>query len=304
MTGRLENGEAWANVRPGGRAGPRAAAPRFVLTLVAMAGLVSLAVLPGRPARGQDDWDAGKRQANQRDIEEEAGFRGAVMGQEDFDRWAFEGKTRQQIEQTLVELLATQVESVARACTLSDAQKRKLELAGRGDVKRFSRSVDQVKEKFRQVGQDQQKFNDIAREVFPLQLKMQTGVFGESSLYRKILKQTLDREQSDRYEQQERQRRKFRYEARIELVLSNLEAAIPLRAEQRQQLVKLLVDETEPPKVFGQYDYYAVLYQASKLGEAKFKSILDDAQWQTLKRAIDQSKGVERHLQAGGVGFF
>ncbi len=271
---------------------------RLLLSLIVMAGMVSPDALRGRLAWGQDDWDAGKQAANQPDRRNVMGP--AMMGQADFDRWVSGGKTREQMEQTLQSLLALQVDSAARTCGLSDAQRNKLELAGRGDVKRFSRSVEQLKEKFREVGQDQQKFNDIVREVSPLQVKMQTGIFGDSSLYRKILKQTLDRAQSDRYEQQERQRRKFHYEAKIELAVSNLEATLPLRAEQRQRLVRLLLDETEPPKKFGQYDYYVVLFQARKLGEAKLKPIFDDAQWQTFKRTLDQFQGIEEHLRLNG----
>ncbi len=138
------------------------------------------------------------------------------------------------------------------------------------------------------------------REVSPLQIKMQSGVFGDSSLYQKILKQTLDPEQSARYEQQERERRKFRYEAIIEQAMSQLGTTIPFRTEQRQRLVKLLLDETEPPKAFGHSDYYVVLYQASKLEEAKLRPIFDDAQWQSLKRSLDQSRGMEQFLRRNG----
>jgi hypothetical protein len=298
MTGSLGIGRARKIARAAWCSRLRPAMLRFVVSLVVMAGMVSPDVLRGRPAWGQDDWDAGKQAVNQPAARV---VMGPVMAQDDFDRWVSGGRTRDQIEHTFESLLALQVESVTRACELSDAQRAKLELAGRGDMKRFSRSLEQLKEKFRQVGQDQQKFNEIAQQVFPLQMKMQTGIFGDSSLYRKIVKQTLNPEQSVLYEQQERQRRMFRYEAKIELVMSNLETTIPLRAEQRQRLVKLLLDETEPPKESsGQYDYYVVLCQARKLGEAKLKPIFDDAQWQTLKRALDQSRGIEQHLRLNG----
>jgi hypothetical protein len=292
-------GGAWKIARAARRICLRPAVLRFVLSLVVMAGVVSPDLLHSRLAWGQDDWDTRKQAVNQPPGRIVMGP--VVMRQVDFDRWVSGGKTRDQIEHNLELQLALQVESVAGTCGLSDVQRRKLELAGQGDVKRFSRRVDQLKEKFCQVGQDQQKVNEIVREASPLQLKMQTGVFGDSSLYRKILKQTLDQGQSVRYEQQERQRRKFRYEAKIELVMSNLETTIPLRAEQRQRMVKLLLDETEPPKDFGNYDYYIVLYQARKLGEAKLKPIFDDAQWQTLKRTLDQSQQIERQLKLNGL---
>ena len=133
-----------------------------------------------------------------------------------------------------------------------------------------------------------------------LQIKLQSGVYGDSSLFQKVLRQTLNREQSVRYEQLERERRKFRYEANIKLALSNFENSIALRTEQRQRLVKLLLDETEPPKTFGRYDFYYVLFQAGKLGEVKLRPIFEDSQWQSLKEVIDEYKEYEGLLKSEG----
>lgn len=276
---------------------PRAALLRLAVGLVVMLGMVAGSVLPGRGAWGQDDWDAGKKAARQPN----EGMMGMqVMAPADFDRWVSNGKSTDQMRRTLESLLTLQVDSAARTCGLSDIQKKNLELAGYGDVKRLTRSVEELKEKFRGVGQDQKKFNDIAQEVSLLQTKMNSGVFGESSLYRKTLNETLDRDQAARYEQADLERRRFRYEAKIEVFLSNLETTLPLRAEQRQQLVKLLLAETKPPKKFGQMDHYIVMYQIRTLGEAKLKPLFDDAQWQTLKRILDASRGIEQHLRLNG----
>jgi hypothetical protein len=216
-----------------------------------------------------------------------------------FDQWVLGGKTRDQLDRVLKSQLTLQVDSVSRACELSAAQREKLDLAGEGDAKRLYHTIDQLRERFPEAGQDQQKYNTIINEASMLQMKMQSGIYDDSSLFQKVLRQTLNREQSLRYEQQERERRKFRYEAKIELVLSNLENSISLRAEQRQRLVKLLLDETEPPKKFGQYDFYIVLFQAGKLGEAKLKPILDDAQWQSFKKVLDRYQGMGQFREAG-----
>jgi hypothetical protein len=229
----------------------------------------------------------------------------------DFDQWVLGGKTRDQIEREVKSQLALRVESVTRACELSAAQREKLLLAGEGDLKRLHHTIEQFRERFREAGQDQQKISAVIGEVSTLQIKMQSGIYDDSSLFQKLLRQTLNREQSARYDRQERERRKFRYEAKIELVLSNVENNISLRTEQRQRLVKLLLDETEPPKKFGQYDFYIVFIQMGRLGEAKLRPILDAAQWQSLKTVLDQYRGMERFLQQqeflppqGGGGFF
>jgi len=292
MTSSRGQGAAGQNVR--------AAARRWGLGLAVAAGMILSAALAARPARGQDDWDAGQPAPKQPGEQFAVAPGQWCMPLEQFDQWVLGGQTRDQVERSLQSQLDMQVDSAARTCGLSDAQSRKLTLAAHGDVKRFLQSIDQLKEKYRQLGQDQQTFNKIAQEVLPLQMKMQTGLFDDASLYRKVLVQTLDHGQSLRYEEEDRQRRKFRYEAKIELVLCNLENMIPLRAEQRQRLVKLLLDETQPPKKSGQMDFYVVLYQAGKLGEAKLKPLFDDGQWPAFKKMLDQARGFEYHLKANG----
>ena len=197
---------------------PRPPTLRSVLSLLLTAGMVLLSGLHGRVARGQDDWDVGKKAVDRPNQQ------GRIV-LPDFDQWVLRGKTRDQLERVLKSQLALQVDSVDRACALSGAQREKLQLAGDGDLKRLSRTIEQLREKFREVGQDQEKFQTIAGEALTLQMKMQSGVYDESSLFQKVLRQTLSREQSARYEQQERERRKFRYEGKIELVVANLETA-------------------------------------------------------------------------------
>ena len=84
------------------------------------------------------------------------------------------------------------------------------------------------------------------------------------------------------------------------MVLSNLENSIVLRADQRQRLVKLVLDETEPPKKFGQYDFYVVLFQLARLEDEKVKPILEDAQRQSLKKFCNRYQGLERMLRTQG----
>lgn len=266
--------------------------------LVVLVAIASCAGLDIRRGCGQDDWDAARKVPGQPGAE----FMVApVMGQVDFNQWVYGGRNSDQVQRTLETLLALRIEAIARQCKLSGEQKKRLELAGHGDLVRLTRSVESLRDKYHQVGQDQQKFQEFAQQVGPVQLKLQTGVFGENSLFSKTLKRTVNPEQSALYEQEELQRRKFRYEAKIELVVAMLESTIPLRNDQRQKFVKVLLEETRPPKKTGQYDYYVVLYQAGKLPDEKLKPIFDDAQWQALKRTLEQSRHMERFLQSNGI---
>ena len=65
-----------------------------------------------------------------------------------------------------------------------------------------------------------------------------------------------------------------------------LETSMPLTVVQREKFMKVLLEETKPPKSIGNQPMYAVIYQASKLDENKLKPNFDDSQWQTLSNAL------------------
>jgi hypothetical protein len=71
-----------------------------------------------------------------------------------------------------------------------------------------------------------------------------------------------------------------------------MERTMPLRAEQREHFLQVLSEETEPPRVFGQYDYYVALYQLGKIPDPKLKPIFDPAQWKVLKQFEEQGQAM------------
>src|SRR5439155_9611662 len=65
-----------------------------------------------------------------------------------FERWVFqEDGNASRARKRLDSLLAMQIENIDRTCRLTDAQKKKLQLAGRGDVKRCFDCYERIKRK-------------------------------------------------------------------------------------------------------------------------------------------------------------
>ena len=188
-----------------------------------------------------------------------------------------------------------------RRSALSDSQKKKLTLAGRGDIKRFFDKVAEKKRKFDLLKNDQQRIGEIFQEIQPLQNTFNAGIFGDGSFYSKTVKNTLNQEQAERYAKVLRDRDLFRYRARVVTWWSRCSTTPSVSAPQgAKEFVKLLLDETTPPKHFGQYDTQVVLLQAAKLPEGKIKPIFDDAQWRILSRQLNQAKGMEVFLKQNG----
>jgi hypothetical protein len=217
-----------------------------------------------------------------------------------FDQWIFRGTTSGKSKARLLALLELQVAAVDRSCELTEQQREKLKLAGRGDIKWLFDELDDARDEFLTVRRDQEKFNKFWPEVQPLQGKLNSGIFNESSFFHRILKRTLDPKQTAQYDEQELQRKKFRYEAKLGVVVATLESGMPLRDEQRQRLLKLLVEKTQPPQMFGQYDYYVIMLQVARLPEEQVKPIFDDAQWRALSQHLQQAKGMEPFLKQNG----
>lgn len=245
---------------------------------------------------GQDDWDA-------QPARPPAAADGmAVVRIPDIDQWVLGGTLAGQTREALESQLGLHVQSVDRACGLSADQRRKLELAGHGDVKTVLAGVDELKKKYQgaQFNPNDQKFHQVIQEIQPLRLRVEGGLFGEGSIYQKVLKRTLNPEQSARYQEEERKRRRFQYEAKIALTLARMESMVPLDDDQRQKLTRLLLEETEPPKKFGQYDHYAVLHQMGTLNEARLRPILHDSQWKAMQRALSQGRQMGSFLRQNG----
>jgi hypothetical protein len=225
-----------------------------------------------------------------------------VMTDDQFDQWVFGGPRNSRAGRNKLDsLLTLQIDDVARNFTLTEDQKKKLLLAGRGDIKRFLELVEEKRRKFDRVKQDQNKIGEIYQELLPLQMALNSGLFGAGSLYAKTVRRVLSEEDDERYQKGVEDKNRFRYRAKVELVVAQLDQSVGLRDEQRRGLIELILSETQPPNRFGQYDYYLVLYQAGRIAERKLKPLFEVRQWALLTRRLNQGRGMEPFLRAQGL---
>ncbi|HUG68252.1 MAG TPA: hypothetical protein VMM76_10905 [Pirellulaceae bacterium] len=250
-------------------------------------GLMPLAMTSLAPA--QD-----KAQAEEEELAIDEGFN---VAESHFDQWLFGSQSSDHGLKRIESLLSLKVAAINRVCDLTEDQVAKLELAGQGDIKRFSDDVAVVRAKFMKVRRNRNAINNIFQEIQPLQARLHAGLFEQTSFFQKVLKRLLTDEQSSRYEQADWERTQYRYNAKLSLVVTMMERTMPLRAEQREQFIQVLKEETKPPKAFGQYDYYFVLYQLAEIPDQKLKPIFDEAQWKVLKQFAAQGQAMEASLK-------
>src|SRR5262245_30585105 len=119
-----------------------------------------------------------------------------VFADENFDQWLYQdlqnsagarGRLDSQLQMRLDDLVAS--------CGLSDAQRQKLHLAGRGDIKRFFDRIDELRRRFQTMKTDQNRIGEIMQAMQPLQMQLRSGIFDEASLFAKALRSTLTSDQ-------------------------------------------------------------------------------------------------------------
>jgi len=264
---------------------------RLVVTSLAIMGL-------DRAARAQDDVEPDDNENAQaaavdvRMVQQMPNF-------EQVDQWIFgryggSGGARNRLDSAL----ALRLEDLGRSCGLTDAQRRKLKIAGRGDIKRFFDRVEELKRRFQ--AQTDPNAN-IWQEIQPLQIEINAGLFGDNSIYAKTIRSTLTGDQTARYTSLLRERNSLRYRATVEWFVVHLDKGLGMSDDQRQKLVDMLVNETRPPKKFGQGDFWYLMLQTARVPEALLKPIFDVPQWRLLNRQFAQARGMEHWLRTNGV---
>lgn len=209
-----------------------------------------------------------------------------VLTNQQFDMW-LTNNNRSATDQVTSQV-KMEISELDRICDLTPKQKKKLGLAGRGDAARFESEVAALRAELVDKSYSNEEVNEIFQRIQPLQQKFQSGLLGESSLFHRIVVRTLDERQRVEYEARQAQRRAAVYEARVQMYVAMLDRAVPMRDQQRLELMEQFKKHTQPPKRFGQNPIYYVMYQASKLPEEDLAEIFDEAQLPVVRTAFQQ----------------
>jgi hypothetical protein len=104
------------------------------------------------------------------------------------------------VRSRLAKVLEYEIGIIDHLCALTEAQKQKLETAGRGDVERLFEGLKEQRQKIPGVQNDEKKLNQLLGEIVRVTQKFESGTFGRGTLFRKAVEKTLTAEQAARYE--------------------------------------------------------------------------------------------------------
>ena len=194
--------------------------------------------------------------------------------------------------------LADRLEELQVMYELSEAQRKKLELAGRGELKSFTDRLDSTLKKLADAGSRgamQQlvvELNDVRRS--------EERLFDDGSRFSKVLARTLSQEQVSRSERLVRNPGYLRYRRAVAIAVRTLAGLVNISRTERIELSRLILTETTPPLKFGRTDHAFVMFQISRLPEARLKEIIPETHWSTFKWQITPWAGSEAFLKDDG----
>jgi hypothetical protein len=207
------------------------------------------------------------------------------------------GQGSESVRDRLESRLIRVIDQVDQMYDLTPEQEKKLEVAGRGDIKRFFDRFSALKKQLDQSEGDRIEIRLEAGDIESLRREYQRNYFDDDSLFSKTLKRMLTPEQRARYEDRDRV---ASYATRVHWVLMPLRRELGLSRRQHLQLLELIAKETRPLEKYGELDEDAILLQASRIPEARLRPIFDEAQWRRLGERFDRARLMENLLIEGG----
>jgi hypothetical protein len=195
-------------------------------------------------------------------------------------------------------VLADRLDELQVTYELIESQQKKLELAGRGELKSFTDRLDSTLKKLADAGSRdamQQlvvELNDVRRS--------EERLFDDGSRFSKVLARTLSQEQVSRSERLVRNPGYLRYRKAVIVAVRTLAGLVNISRTERIELSRLILTETTPPLKFGRTDHAFVMFQISRLPEARLKEIIPETHWSTFKWQITPWAGSEAFLKDDG----
>jgi hypothetical protein len=280
--------------------------PAYPIAWLLVATLLAV-VSEGQHVCAQDDNEADikieeiPRQQLRERVVRLKGDRRLLVAKTQLDRWIVNRfGTAAGIRDNLETRLAGRLDVLRITCSLTNAQTKKLRLAGRGDIKRFMDRLEFADGNVADAGAG--NVQDFALDIDEVDRALEK-LFDVGSLFSKTLVTTLSVEQFAREEKVMRDKNSARYLLAVTDTVRRLARVADLSDGQSEKLSRLILLETAPPREFGQSDYAFVMFQASRLPAAKLEPIFLGPQWKELKQQLASWNDAGTILKSEGFVF-
>lgn len=221
------------------------------------------------------------------------------------EQWLFNGQAKfSTARKNLEKKLDAKLTVINRLCELTGEQKSTLHLAGSGDIHRFMRECEKMQRQFKEL--DPVQMNNLWQDIQPLRTKFNSTLFGNESMFDRVQKNALGKDQFETLERRRREALQFAVETAIQQVVSQFDSISPLKRESRTALTKLLMETVPLPLALEtteqrQMAQHYVLYSCSKRPPDELESLLDEESWEIFKQSMQNCRGYSAHFQSIGM---
>jgi hypothetical protein len=114
---------------------------------------------------------------------------GSIPDDGSFDDWAFGGEDgEKRFRGQLDSLLASELQALDRTFQLTEAQRRKLRLAGRGDIKHLLDQIDDSRTELERACEDIRQLPALQASLLLIDVRVSKGLFQTDSILAKTLR--------------------------------------------------------------------------------------------------------------------
>ena len=196
---------------------------------------------------------------------------------------------------TLTEIIGR----IDRDCHLAPDQKRKLNLAGQGDISRFFHRVEAFKtEMYNRT--EVPPGTEPAVAIRSMAICFQSGLFHDGSLLRKSLPTVLDTDQLAAYFVGVEKDRQRRHDVSIKNLIVLVGETTPFTPQEREQFQAVIKTEIPPCKSEGPFGVYYLVIQAGRLAKKQPDKFPNQRQREFLINFMHETEGFERILRDAG----
>ncbi len=113
----------------------------------------------------------------------------SIPDDDSFDDWAFGGEDGQQrFRNQLDDLLKRKLDVINRVFQLTEPQRRKVKLAGLGDIKHLIAMVDDSRREFERASFDVRRLPELRRQLHLIDVRISSGPFEAGSMLAKTVR--------------------------------------------------------------------------------------------------------------------
>jgi hypothetical protein len=218
------------------------------------------------------------------------------------EQWIFQQQgTAIEGRKHLESQLSLELRMLQNSLQLDDTQIAKIELAGKGDIKRFFDRISEVVSKIEAMELNQNQINEAYQLTIPIATEVNGGLFTESSLMHKVLHGSISEEQSQLLITEAKLRRRLLIESLIKGYVLTLGRSVPMTADQSRKVIEILVAKTENDRLAGQYASFLIAYRWSRVPEEELQTFLHEKQIKAMKKGKAEMNGMLQFFKQQGM---